>query len=117
MKHTLSVLVEIDLDGTYVRLLVTGCLTEANQHVLHPLIGRARTLTAAAHVKVDLDSVQHLEPTAVALLRAAVDRQESATGVEAVSFTVPTGSRAHPSLRKPPVWPLQDAEPLSALAA
>jgi hypothetical protein len=40
----LSVLVQMDLDNRSVRLVVTGCVTEANQHVLYPLVRRARTL-------------------------------------------------------------------------
>lgn len=116
MKHTMSVLVQVDLDGTHVRILVTGCVTEANQHVLHPLIARARAITAAVRVQVDLDSVQHLEPAAVALLRAAVVHEETSPALGVVSIGVPTGSRAHP-LRELPVRPLRDAELLPALAA
>ncbi len=29
MDHRLAVLVQVDLHGAYVRLVVTGCLTEA----------------------------------------------------------------------------------------
>ncbi|MEX5257955.1 hypothetical protein [Kocuria arenosa] len=116
MKHTMSVLVQVDLDGTHVRISVTGCVTQANQHVLHPLIRRARALTAAVHVQVDLDSVQHLEPAAVALLRAAADHGAATPGAGPVSIAVPTGPRAHP-VRELPVRPLRDAAPLPALAA
>ena len=43
MEHKLSVLVQIDLDGRYVRLVGPGCATVADQHVLCPLIRRGRT--------------------------------------------------------------------------
>lgn len=116
MKHTMSVLVQVDLDATHVRILVTGCLTEANQHVLHPVIGRARTLGAGVPVRVDLDSVRHLQPAAVTLLRAAVDHEGASPGLGAVSISVPAGPRAHP-LAELPVRPLRDPAPRPALAA
>ncbi|MFF0905554.1 UNVERIFIED_CONTAM: hypothetical protein RF653_17935 [Kocuria sp. CPCC 205316] len=116
MKHTMSVLVQVDLDGTHVRISVTGCVTQANAHVLHPLIRRARALTAAVHVQIDLDAVQHLEPAAVALLRAAADHGATTSGTGSVSIAVPTGPRAHP-VRELPVRPLRDAAPLPARAA
>ncbi|WP_139318534.1 hypothetical protein [Kocuria sp. CNJ-770] len=114
MKHTMSVLVQVDLDATHVRVLVTGCLTEANQHVLHPVIGRARTLGAAVHV--DLDSVRHLQPAAATQLRAAVDHEGASPGLGAVRISVPTEPRTHP-LGELPVRPLPDSAPLPALAA
>lgn len=117
MKHTLSVLVQIDLDGTYIHILVTGCLTVANQHALHPVIARAQTLIPAVHVKVDLDSLEHLEPAAVTLLRAALHHDHTATGLETVNITVPSGLRVHPPVRELPTRPLPNAEPLPALAA
>lgn len=117
MDHKLSVLIQIDLNGAYVRLVVTGCLTEANQHVLHPLIRRARTLTPSVHVEVDLTSLRHLEPTAVTLLRSAVDHDGSSAGFGRVRVSAPDGLRAHPSPRKPSSRPFQPAHALSALAA
>lgn len=116
MKHTMSVLVQVDLDGTHVRVLVTGCVTEANQHVLHPVIERVRALTAGVHVQVDLASVQHLEPAATALLRAAVDHGGTSSKSGAVGLTVPAGPRTHP-LRALPARPLRHAGTLPALAA
>lgn len=117
MKHTLSVLVDIDLDGTSVQLHITGCLTEANQHVLHPLIRRARTLTPSVHVEVDLTSLQHLEPTAVTLLHAAVEHDGSSAEFGSVSVSAPDGVRSHPSPRRLSSRPSQPAHALSALAA
>ena len=40
MDHNFSVLVPIDLHGTYLRLFVTGCVTATNQHALHQVIAR-----------------------------------------------------------------------------
>jgi len=117
MKHTMSVLVQVDLDGTYIRILVTGCLTEANQHVLHPVITRTRTLTPAVHVEVDLTSLQHLQPAAVTLLRAAIDPEESLPGLGAVSVTAPTDPRTHSPVWELPIRQVHDAAPLPALAA
>ena len=71
----LSVLVRVDLDGRRLRLIVTGCLSAANQQALHPVIERARTLTPAAEVLVDLTAGGPPEPAAVALLRAGIDQQ------------------------------------------
>ncbi|MFE7628870.1 hypothetical protein [Kocuria sp. NPDC057446] len=76
MDHKLSVLVQIDLDGRYVRLLVTGCVTEANQHVLYPLVHRARTLIPPVKVTLDLTCAQHVEAPAVDLLRWALDQDD-----------------------------------------
>lgn len=117
ITHTLSVLVDIDLDGTSVQLHITGCLTEANQHVLHPLIRRARTLTPSVHVEVDLASLQHLEPTAVTLLQSAVDHEGSSAESGSVRVSAPDGVRAHPAPRKPSSRPSRPAHVLSALAA
>lgn len=117
MKHTLSVLVDIDLDGTSVQLHITGCLTEANQHVLHPLIRRARTLTSSVHVEVDLVSLRHLEPTALALLHAGIDHDGTSAELGSVSVCAPAGDRSHLSPLKLPTQPPQSARTLSALAA
>jgi hypothetical protein len=76
MDHKLSVLVQIDLDGRYLRLLVTGCVTEANQHILYPLVRRARTLIPPVTVTVDLTTAQHVETAAVDLLRWALDQED-----------------------------------------
>lgn len=95
MDHRLSVLVQIDLDGAYVRLAVTGCLTEANQHVLYPLIRRARTLIPPVTVSVDLTAADHVEPAAVDLLRWAVDHDESADGASPVQLLVLNGLPSH----------------------
>ncbi|GAB2605700.1 hypothetical protein GCM10009696_08920 [Kocuria himachalensis] len=95
MDHKISVLVQIDLNGTYVRLVVTGCLTEANQHVLYPLIRRARTLIPPVIVSIDLSAATHVEPTAVDLLRWAIDHDEAADGASPVELLVPNHLPAH----------------------
>lgn len=95
MDHNLSVLVQIDLDGCYVRLAVTGCLTEADQHVLYPLVRRARTLIPPVTVSVDLTSAGHVEPAAVDLLRWAIDHDDVPDGAGAVELLVPSGLPSH----------------------
>ncbi|MEF3121718.1 hypothetical protein [Kocuria flava] len=97
MDHKLSVLIQIDLDGAYVRLAVTGCLTEANQHVLYPLIRRARALIPPVTVHVDLTAAAHLEPAAVDLLRWGIDHDEPLDGAGPVQLLLPQG--------RPPVHP------------
>ena len=95
MDHKLSVLVQVDLDGAYVRLVVTGCLTEANQHVLHPLIHRARMLIPPVTVSIDLTAAVHIGAAAVDLLRWAVDHDETLPGAGPVELLVPDGLPEH----------------------
>jgi hypothetical protein len=71
----LSVLVRVDLDGRHLRLVVSGALTQVNQQGLHPVINRARTLTPAAVVALDLRACAPLDPGAVELLRAGIEQQ------------------------------------------
>lgn len=101
MDHKLSVLVQIDLDGSYVRLMVTGCLTEANQHVLYPLVRRARTLIPPVAVSVDLTAAGHVDQAAVDLLRWALDHDGSADGTGPVKLILPTGLPAHTAAHTP----------------
>jgi hypothetical protein len=102
MDHKLSVLVQIDLDGAYVRLIVTGCLTEANQHVLYPLVRRARALMPPVTVSVDLAAAGHVEPHAVDLLRWAIDHDETLDGVSPVELLIPNGLPTHGPTPLPP---------------
>ncbi|GGG72419.1 hypothetical protein GCM10011374_41460 [Kocuria dechangensis] len=95
MDHKLSVLVQVDLDGAYVCLVVTGCLTETNQHVLHPLIHRARTLIPPVTVSIDLTCATHIEAAAVDLLRWAVDHDDTVDGPSPVEEVVPNGLPDH----------------------
>jgi hypothetical protein len=95
MDHKLSVLVQIDLDGAYVRLAVTGCLTETNQHALQPLIRRARTLIPPVTVSIDLTCADHIEAAAVDLLRWAVDHDDTLYGASPVQVVVPNGLPDH----------------------
>ena len=102
MDHKLSVLVQIDLDGAYVRLIVTGCLTEANQHVLYPLVRRARTLIPPVTVSVDLAAAGHVEPNALDLLRWAIDHDDTLQGVSPVELLIPNGLPTHGPTPLPP---------------
>jgi len=95
MDHKLSVLVQIDLDGAYVRLAVTGCLTEANQHALHPLIRRARMLIPPVTLSIDLTCATHIEAAAVDLLRWAIDHDDTLHGASPVDILVPNGLPDH----------------------
>ncbi|MFI7494747.1 hypothetical protein ACH9D2_08505 [Kocuria sp. M4R2S49] len=109
MDHRLSVLVQVDLGGAYVRLAVTGCLTEANQHVLYPLVRRARTLIPPVTVSVDLTAADHVEAIAVDLLRWAVDHDGTmgGAGAGAVELVVPDDLPGHRSALPPVVRRLE----------
>lgn len=89
MDHRLSVLVQIDLDGRHVRLIVTGRLTETNQRALYPVIHRARTLTSTTEVLVDLTCAEHLEATAVDLLSWEIDHGDLSTSGGPVDLALP----------------------------
>lgn len=80
MVDTISVTVQVDLDGEYARIVATGCLTGAGQWALHPLIRRARVLPRGTHVIVGLRGAHHVEPAGVDLLRRAV-AQDGAVGL------------------------------------
>ncbi|KUG62106.1 MULTISPECIES: hypothetical protein [Kocuria] len=101
MDHKLSVLVQVDLGGASVRLVVTGCLTETNQHALYPLVRRARTLIPPVTVSVDLTAAGHVEAIAVDLLRWAVEHDRSPDGVSPVELLVPNGLPVHPHAPPP----------------
>ena len=65
MHHKLSVLVQVDLDGRHVRLVVTGCLTEVSHRALGPLVRRARTLVPGIAVVVDATAALHVARSGV----------------------------------------------------
>ncbi len=89
MDHKLSVLVQVDLHAQYVHLVITGCVTETNQHALHPVMARARTLIPPVTVTVDLTGAAHVEAAAVELLRAAIDHEHTLSGAGPVEILVP----------------------------
>ncbi|MEX5258520.1 hypothetical protein [Kocuria arenosa] len=89
MHHKLSVAVRVDLDGRHVWVVVTGCLTEASQWALHPLIRRARTLTPGLRVTVDLSGAHHVEASAVSLLRLAIAQEDLGHRAGPVGLVVP----------------------------
>lgn len=89
MDLQLCVLVQIDLDGRHVRLVVTGRLTETNQRGLHPVIGRARSLTSATEVLVDLTGAEHVEAAAVDLLSWEIDHGDFSAAGGPVAFVLP----------------------------
>lgn len=114
VNHKLSVLVQMDLDNRSVRLVVTGCVTEANQHVLYPLVRRARTLIPPVTVSVDLTTADHVEAIAVDLLRWAVDHDESAPGLSPVRVLAPAQLPDHPSAPARATGHLKSAPSLTA---
>lgn len=96
MNRKISVLVEVDLDGQYIRVNVTGALTEVNQQGLYPVLRRARTMLPSATVTVDLTCVHDVEPAAVDLLRWAADQDESLG--DAVEILAPETAPAEPAV-------------------
>jgi len=89
VDQKLSVTVQVDLDGRTVRILVAGCLTEASQRALQPLIRRARALTPGIHVTVDLTALHHVEAAGVELLRRSADHDEGADRLRPVDYLLP----------------------------
>ena len=75
----ISVLADIDVDGAYVNLVVTGHLTETNQQGLHPLIRQARTLAPHGTIRADLRGAENAPEAAVASLRWAIDHDTGPT--------------------------------------
>lgn len=95
MDHKLSVLVQVDLHAQYVHLVITGCVTETNQHALHPVVARARTLIPPVTVTVDLTGAAHLEAAAVDLLRWTIHHDHALSGAGSVEFLVPAALPDH----------------------
>ncbi|WP_114855368.1 STAS domain-containing protein [Brachybacterium sp. YJGR34] len=73
MTHKISVLVKADVGRDTIDLYVSGCLNSETANVLAAQISRARALDPAAPILVDLTGTQHVDPTALAQLRATVD--------------------------------------------
>lgn len=95
MDHKLGVLVQVDAHGTQVRLLVTGWVTEANQHGLHPVVAAARRLMPRVAVTVDLTVAEHVEAAAVDLLRWAIEAGEAGSDTGPVQVLPPIEAPAH----------------------
>ncbi|GAB2598689.1 hypothetical protein GCM10009696_00110 [Kocuria himachalensis] len=95
MDHKLCVLVQVDAHGAQVRLLVTGCVPEANQHSLHPVVAAARRLMPRVAVTVDLTVAEHVEVAAVDLLRWAIEAGEAGSGTGPVEVLPPIDAPAH----------------------
>ncbi|GGG67656.1 hypothetical protein GCM10011374_34970 [Kocuria dechangensis] len=96
MDHKISVLLQIDLHGAYLRLVITGCLTEANQHVLPPLVTWARALIPQATLTVDLTCADHLEASGIDLLRWALDHDTASGRTGPVEIIRPAALPEHP---------------------
>lgn len=104
MRHKLSVLVQVDLDGKHVRLVVTGCLTEVNHRALCPLLRRARTLVPGVEVLVDVTAAHHVETAAVDLLRWAAEHDDDVAGTAPVDFVLPAELPSHGDLMGLDAW-------------
>lgn len=89
MRHKLPVLVQVDLDGRHVRLVVSGCLTEVNHRALCPVVRRARTLIPGIAVIVDATSARHVDAGAVDLLRWSAEHEDAVRGTPPVEFVLP----------------------------
>lgn len=87
MIPKLSVILQIDLDGKYVTLDVTGTLTEINQQALPPLLERSRALFPQAVLTVDLRRAELGEPAAIDLLTWSL--QDGPPGTAPVRITAP----------------------------
>lgn len=96
MNRKLSVVVQIDLEETYCRLQVSGCLTENNQRGLHGLIRRARALPTGVQVIVDLSAAPPATSLAVELLRRAVAEDALHYGGGTVRLVTPEAAPATP---------------------
>lgn len=70
MDHQLKVLVRLDLSPTSSHLIVTGCLTETGCAELLPIIKRTHGLTGGLHVTVDLRDADHIDDSALTLLKS-----------------------------------------------
>lgn len=95
MEPKIAVVVQVDLDGRQVRVVVTGVVTEINQRGLCPVIGRARRLVPGIRVVADLSGADSVEPTAVDLLRWSAEHEDPVVGAPPVEFRL-TGPGAAP---------------------
>jgi hypothetical protein len=113
MHHKLSVLVQVDLDGRHVRLVVSGCLTEVNHRALCPVIRRARTLVPGIAVVVDVTTAHPVEPAAVELLRWAAEHDDAVQGTPPVEFVLPAELPGHGTVTRLASWtgPRRSARP------
>lgn len=96
MTDTLSVLVQLDLHGASVRLIVTGTVTETTQRAVHPLLARTCTIVAGATVSVDLTGAEHVEPAAFELLQGACDHHRPEAVEGPVEILAPAAGRSGP---------------------
>ncbi|MGQ1838632.1 hypothetical protein ACT4S2_09255 [Kocuria turfanensis] len=89
MELQLSVSVEVTADEEHARLVTSGHLTETNQHILYPLIHRARTPTSQTQVIVDLTAVTYFDAAALDLLRWEVALDQTQHPTKAVQYALP----------------------------
>lgn len=98
MHPRLSVLVQIDLNGHAVTLVVTGEITLTNQKALPPLVARARTFFPEATITLDLSASHLVEPLAVELL----ERHLAHPALSGPPVVLRSPVRSHPAAAAPP---------------
>jgi len=105
MDLELTVTARTDAGRSEMRLAVSGCLTEGNWPELFAVIRKACTLEPSGRVIVSLSGARHIGPSALNLLRDAVDRMERDEDIEPLEFRCPDQlpARGHaPEERIPP---------------
>lgn len=88
MELQLSVFIEVTLDEKQARLVISGHLTETNQHLLYSLIHRARTPASRTQVITDLTALTHFEPAALDLLRWEMELDQPGNLIQPVRFAL-----------------------------
>lgn len=115
MGHTLSVVVQVDLEAQYVHLVVTGCLTELNHRGLTPLVRRARTLVPGVTVNIDLTGAHRVDQAALDLLQWSVDHTTEPGGpVHVLTRPVPFGFPGGAAMHAPEYWGAADLDGVAA---
>lgn len=95
MKHALHVLIRVGGRPGPVRVDVEGCLTQASSAELIRILDHGTRLAGCSHIWVDLFSLDHIELSAVAALKAfARQRQDSDDSCPQISIYAPSMSRA-----------------------
>jgi len=94
MSHKISILIRADVGRDAIEIYISGCLTEDTRHVLAPQIVKAGTLDPSAPILVDLTQAQHVDSTALDLLRSTVEAKWKADGYHHASLQLQLPSEA-----------------------
>lgn len=121
MEPKIAVVVQVDLDGRQVRIVVTGVVTGINQRGLCPVIGRARRLVPGIRVVVDLSAAESVEPAAVDLLRWSAEHETPGAGAQKIEFLLPdpdvASADSSPGIATPEGLPAVHAAPGAEVTA